>query len=329
MKKRTLIALFLIPVLAIGCDSLFDKGDVEKTYDGPNQLAFGVLEENNNLGCSNMATTVELQLLSKNGVASSDMSVAFGAAGGSTARATTDYSFATPSPVTIAAGEARTDININFVVTTMDEAAVAATAFDSSRAFGTYTGVSANGGSGNGATYNVTVPEFGEVTEVDSVSAADPLRTAGTYNNVAANGGNGSEALFDVVIDANGAATVTIVSDSTGGGTRYVVEDVLTLPALGNWNTGSDVNVTVTDVTGTAAPSVAVVAGGIDYQCSDTFTIPDSDLGNGGAPALPFSVGDLTGSFAADEVLLLLELDGAAGVKVAANQDSTRIFMAK
>ncbi len=44
-------------------------------------------------------------------------SVAFSAAG--TATAGTDYTFGTPSPITIAAGSATADIEINFVVSSV------------------------------------------------------------------------------------------------------------------------------------------------------------------------------------------------------------------
>ena len=332
MKNRIVLLGLILPMLVIGCDSLFDKGDVEKTYDGPDQVGFFPLEDNNNLGCAVQSTTIQVQLISSNGTARSAVPVNFSAAGGSTARATTDYSFGTPSPVTIAAGETTTDIDINFVVTTVDFVDVDAYTdamdqgdFSEARTFGTYSGLTAAGASGTGATFNVTVPAFGELTAAADTSDADPLRTAGTYNNVAATGGSGTGAVFDVVIDANGAATVTI--DTTGAGTRYEVGEYLTIPALGNWNLGSDITMEVTGASARTAPSVAVATGGLDYACTDTFTFTDAQLGSGGGSDLVVEVGDLTGSFAADEVLLLLQMDGS-DARVAANLDSTNVFMA-
>lgn len=331
MKNRIVLLGLILPMLVIGCDSLFDKGDVEKTYDGPDQVGFFPLEDNNNLGCAVQSTTIQVQLISSNGTARSAVPVNFSAAGGSTARATTDYSFGTPSPVTIAAGETTANIDINFVVTTVDVISVDPKTmtddgdFDAARTFGTYSGLTATGASGTGATFNVTVPAFGQLTTASDTTDADPLRTAGTYNNVSATGGSGAGAVFDVVIDAAGAATVTI--DTTGAGTRYVAGEFLTIPALGNWNLGSDIVVEVTGVSAQAAPSVAVATGGTGYACSDTFTFSDAQLGGGGAGNLVVDVGDLTGSFAADEVLLLLQMDGS-DARVAANLDSTNVFMA-
>ena len=33
--KHTALAVLLLPLLFMGCNDLFDKGDVEKSYDGP------------------------------------------------------------------------------------------------------------------------------------------------------------------------------------------------------------------------------------------------------------------------------------------------------
>ncbi|RNC84627.1 MAG: hypothetical protein ED557_06515 [Balneola sp.] len=239
MKFKKLAYILLFPALLVGCDSLFDKGDVENTYDGPDQVGFFPLQDSNNLGCNVTSTTIQVQLISSDGTASSDVSVNFSAAGGSTASAGTDYSFGTTSPVTISAGETTADIDIDFVVTTVG---------------------------------SITQPSYDGTT-------TDTLRTAGTYSGVTA-GGSGTGATFDVVVDTTGAAAVTIASGGTG------------------------------------------------YACTDSFTITDANLGGGGAPDLTFDVADLTGSFAASEVLLLLQLDGSSAT-VAANLDSTNVFMAQ
>lgn len=409
MKNKIFSIILLLPLLLVGCDSLFDKGDVEKTYDGPDQVGLFPLEDNNNVGINVTSTSIQVQLISKDGLATSDVPIAFSAAGGSTARATTDYSFSTASPVTIPAGSATAEIGIDFVVTTLDEVGnanidslratgtysglTAATSgsgtgatfdvevaeygeieeinivsdIDSARVTGVYNGVTATGGIGTGATFNVTVPEYGAIQEIGSVSAADPLRTAGSYKRVTPSGGSGQFATVDVVIDSDGAATVEVIDPGieyevgdvltisaldiglTGsnvtfevtsvsaiaqptvtieGGVRYADTDTVTIAAADLGGAGADLVLAITSVTPIAAPTVTVVNGGLGFGSSDTFTIAAADVGGAGAD-LTFEVIELTGSFAGNEVVLILQLDSATGARIAANLDSTNVFIAK
>lgn len=114
MKKKILIALFLLPVLLVGCDDLFDKGDVEKTYDGADQIGLFPLEDNNDLSAGATSTTIEVQLIAKKQL-SSDLPITFSADASSTAQAGVHYNFVTTSPVTLPAGSSTVDIQINFV----------------------------------------------------------------------------------------------------------------------------------------------------------------------------------------------------------------------
>ncbi|MEQ9264931.1 MAG: hypothetical protein RLN81_06910 [Balneolaceae bacterium] len=208
MKNKIFSLLLLIPVLFVGCDDLFDKGDVEKTYDGPDQLAFFPLEDNNNLSATNTSTTIQVQLISADGVASSDIAVNFSANASSTARAGTDYSFATPSPITISAGEATADITVNFVVTTINAVAVTGAAdADSFRVEADYSGLAATGGSGTGATFDVSVDADGVAT-VTVATGGTGYASADTFTITDANlGGGGAPDLTFAVSDLTGSFT--------------------------------------------------------------------------------------------------------------------------
>ncbi|MDZ7807934.1 MAG: Calx-beta domain-containing protein [Gracilimonas sp.] len=97
MKLKLLIAL-LIPLLFISCDSLFDKGDVEKTYDGPAQVEFTPLQQE----VSEIAgsTTVNLQLIGQ--TPTSDVSISVEVDASTTAQAGVHYNL-TSTQATIAA----------------------------------------------------------------------------------------------------------------------------------------------------------------------------------------------------------------------------------
>lgn len=111
MKKlnKYILILVLLPFVFGGCDSLFDKGDVEKTYEGPDTIGFKPLNIEVDEGDSQ---AIEVQLISANGVADSDLSVSFSVDGESTA-STDNYDIPTNS-VTISQGEASTTFVVDF-----------------------------------------------------------------------------------------------------------------------------------------------------------------------------------------------------------------------
>jgi len=109
MKKLPLLLLFA--VLFAGCDSLFDQGDIEKTYDGPDVVAFFPLQLQTRV--VNNQAVVQVQLIGPQ--RSSDLSVRFSVDGASTAVAGTHYNIATSSPVTIPANSSTANIVINMV----------------------------------------------------------------------------------------------------------------------------------------------------------------------------------------------------------------------
>src|SRR5690625_5486253 len=100
MKFKNIILAF-IPFLLLGCNDLFDKGDVEKSYDGPPIVGFFPLQAEANL--SDGSISIEVQLIAKE-ARSSDLPVAFHVnAVETTAVEGVHYTISTSSPVNLSA----------------------------------------------------------------------------------------------------------------------------------------------------------------------------------------------------------------------------------
>lgn len=114
MKSTFKLALLMIAFLPVitGCESLFDKGDVEKVYDGPSVVEFFPLSRTVNIGTT-PSTSIAVQLIGRQ--RSADLPVAFTVDGTSTAVAGTHYTISTPSPVTLAANSSSVNVVINFI----------------------------------------------------------------------------------------------------------------------------------------------------------------------------------------------------------------------
>lgn len=110
MKNRLLI-IALLPLLFFGCDSLFDEGDVEKTYDGPTLVAFFPTQQE--ISLADGSASVEVQLIGEQ--RSSDLAVSFSVSGESTAQAGVHFNILTPSPVTLPANSSTVDIQIETI----------------------------------------------------------------------------------------------------------------------------------------------------------------------------------------------------------------------
>jgi len=110
MKIKILIALIL-PLLFLGCDDLFDEGDVRKTFDDIPQVEFKPLQQE--VSTASGQATVAVQLIGPQ--RDSDLSVNFSVGSNSTAQAGVHYSISTPSPVTIAAGSSSVDVVIELI----------------------------------------------------------------------------------------------------------------------------------------------------------------------------------------------------------------------
>jgi len=172
--------------------------------------------------------------------------------------------------------------------------------------------------SGSGSALTSTISNngttlTGQLTSVDTISAADASRAAGTYN-IAVSGysatGSGTGATFTVVVNGSGAATVTVTAPGRG----YVVNNTITISdsQLGSGGGavltfdvaainseagktysgvegtpvgGSGSNITfnvVRDGTG-AVSSATINVGGIGYAVNDSITIAGNLIG-GSAP---------------------------------------------
>lgn len=114
--KHALLILAVVPMLLAGCSDLFDKGDTEKTYEGPDVVEFKPLQMEIPVGINSDGTYSEtsrelrVQLISSQGVASSDVNVNFSVDGSSTADASL-YNLSSTS-VTIPSGSALTTFTI-------------------------------------------------------------------------------------------------------------------------------------------------------------------------------------------------------------------------
>lgn len=113
MKIKILLISMLLPLLFIGCDDLFDKGEVEKTYDGPDVVEFFPLQQEVDLA-EDATATIAVQLIGAQ--RTSDLSVSYSVdSGNSTAEAGTHYNITTPSPVTITSGSSSVDIEVDLI----------------------------------------------------------------------------------------------------------------------------------------------------------------------------------------------------------------------
>ena len=154
----------------------------------------------------------------------------------------------------------------------------------------------------------------GKILGTQNVGAGNPSRTAGTYLNVTnSSSANGTGATFSVTVNNSGAASVSV----TGGGISYAIGETITVadselggggaPALtfdvastGGFNyTGvapsagsADGNNATFDVgvSNTGDVSITINTGGIGYLTTETLTIPDTNIGNSGAPDVTFDV---------------------------------------
>lgn len=73
--KYSVLLAVVGSLLLTGCDDLFDAGDTDQAYDGPDQVAFELLQNEITEGESQEIT---VQYISSEGEASSDVSVSLG-----------------------------------------------------------------------------------------------------------------------------------------------------------------------------------------------------------------------------------------------------------
>ena len=122
----------------------------------------------------------------------------------------------------------------------------------------------------NTQAFSVVAVPTGEASAIDGAANAGNTagRTAGTYTAIAATGGTGSGATVTLVVDANGAATATLVGK--GGG--YTDNDTLTLSRTGTYGGASDVTVNVNGVGATVTYQWQVSTDGVNFADVTTGT---------------------------------------------------------
>ena len=109
MKLKALIFV-LIPLLFVSCDSLFDKGDVEKKFSGPAQIEFKPLQQEANQNSGSFE--VAIQLIGEQ--RGSDLNVSFSVDGSSTAVEGTHYTLSSTS-ATIASGTSAATVTVGLI----------------------------------------------------------------------------------------------------------------------------------------------------------------------------------------------------------------------
>ncbi len=134
------------------------------------------------------------------------------------------------------------------------------------------------GGSGTGATFNLTASPIGVV---ENMIVGTPGTGYTTSNGVATTGGAGTGLTVDIVVDGNGTITSATIAN---GGTGYLIGDVANVVG-GN----SDADVFINGVSLGAVTSVTVVNPGIGYQAGDIIGIGQTNGGN-----CNFTVGTVT-----------------------------------
>ena len=121
----------------------------------------------------------------------------------------------------------------------------------------------------NTQAFSVVAVPTGEASAIDGAANAGNTagRTAGTFV-ISGTGGTGSGITVSVVVDANGAATPTLVNK--GGG--YTDNDTITLSRTGTYGGASDITVNVNGVGATATYQWQVSTDGVNYADVSTGT---------------------------------------------------------
>lgn len=107
--KHILLLAVVFPLVFAGCNDLFDKGDTEKAYEGPDVVEIKPQQSEVEEGGSSL--TLDVQLISSEGLASSDLTVNFTTGGDAEAA---HYDIPGGTSVTITSGSASASFTVNF-----------------------------------------------------------------------------------------------------------------------------------------------------------------------------------------------------------------------
>lgn len=146
---------------------------------------------------------------------------------------------------------------------------------------GVYDQVPLTGGTGSGATANITVgTAVGQILTLGSITAGS-LYTTGTYNGVPLSyvtSGAGTGATANVTVAGGAVTAVTIVN----GGIGYSDADSLTVIAADIGGTGSGFHVPVATIGTGAVTAVTLEKPGVGYAPTDSLGASAAIIGAGG-----------------------------------------------
>ena len=144
---------------------------------------------------------------------------------------------------------------------------------------GVYSAVALTGGTGTGATANITVNNAGGIIALDTL-VGGTLYGNGTYTAVPLTGGTGTGAQATIVVASGVVTTVTL----TASGTGYTDINVLSASDanLGNLGTGSGFTISVNGTKG-AVSAVSLVAGGAAYDVGEVLSAAAANIGGTGS----------------------------------------------
>ena len=145
---------------------------------------------------------------------------------------------------------------------------------------GVYQSVPLTGGSGQGATADITVVDGGAG---NGNIVGGSLYTNGVYPNVPLTGGLGSGAIATITVAGGVITVVDFTGFGNGRGQAYAVADVLTAPNNLIGGTGSGFTYTLTSVVNGTVTDVEIDDPGEGYLISDVLSADAANLGGSGA----------------------------------------------
>jgi hypothetical protein len=145
---------------------------------------------------------------------------------------------------------------------------------------GVYQNVPLTGGSGVGATANITVVNGAIAT--GAITAGSGY-TNGTYKGVPLTGGVGGGAIADITVVGGHVTSVVFTNINDSAGQSYAVNNALTAANNLIGGTGAGFVFTISTVANGAVANVAIANPGQGYLISDVLSAAAANLGGGGS----------------------------------------------